>query len=95
MQKLLNGVTVTGDSAIQSVGRPYRGNYRVAKVDISGGTATVALWGRASPTDTTWVKITEFAASGAMGVLLLPQVKFTVSAISGATVDAYIDALQA
>jgi len=90
MHKLLTDVTETGDSPIQHIGRGFRGEYRPVRVLIEGGTATVALYGRADPTDT-WEKITEFTATGAIGVLLLPQVKFTVSAISGATVNAWVD----
>lgn len=95
MKLLLDGVTANGDSATLSVGRAYRGDYRVAKVNIVGGTATVTLFGRAAPNDPVWTQIAEFTASGATGILAMPQMKFTVSGISGATVRAWVDAFEA
>lgn len=95
MKKLLNGVTANGDSAVQAVGRKFRGDYRIAKVNILGGTATVTLYGRAASGDTVWEQITEFTATGATGVLAMPQMKFTVTGISGATVHAWLDAEEA
>ena len=91
MQHLLQAVTANGDSAVVNVAAPSRGNFRVVKVDIVGGTATVKLYGRMSPADANWAELASFTASGVQAVVLTPQVKMTVSSISGATVDGFVD----
>jgi hypothetical protein len=94
MQNLFSGATANGDSPIISVASISRGNYRTAKVDITG-TATVRLMGRMSPADANWVELANWTASGIVGVILTPQVKFTISGASGANVNAWVDAYTA
>lgn len=94
MQHLLNGVTAVGDSDVLSVASISRGSYRIAKVNITGGTASVTLKGRMGPDDSTWTTLQTWTASGMNAIVLPPQVKFSVDSISGATVHAFLDAYE-
>jgi hypothetical protein len=90
MKQLFNLEDADGDSATQTVGRSFRGGYRLAKVLISG-TATVTLYGRAATNDT-WTSLAVWTSSGLLNVSLPTQIKFTISGASSAAVSAWIDA---
>lgn len=88
--KLLSAVAATGDSSVVSPKGPWRGDYRSVQVSIVGTSATVILRGRSTP-NAPWVDLQTFTASGMVAVVLPPQIKFSVTAISSATVDAWAD----
>lgn len=90
MQRLLNAVTATGDSATINVPSISRGFARSVQVSITGGTATVVVRGR-STSAAPWVDLATFSASGISLVSLPPQLEISVTAISGATVSAWVD----
>lgn len=85
--KPLTNQTETGDSAVLHTNR-YE-TEGVAQVDISGGTATVTLCGRMEA-DGPEVVIETFNASGGKIVALFPFMRFRITAISGATVNAWL-----
>lgn len=89
--KLFTAATAIGDSTISPVGPAYRSGFRVAKVQITGTSATVILRGRMDANDP-WTDLYTFTSSGMQAIVLPPYVKFSITAISAASVDAYIDA---
>lgn len=94
MQNLLPNVTVTGSVPAMTVASISRGSYRTCKVSITGGTANVILEGRGSPADANWITLYTWTATGINAFILPPQVRMTVVSISGATVDAWLDAYE-
>jgi hypothetical protein len=94
MQHLLDAVTATGPSDPYNVQSHYRNLPRAVKVNIPSGTATVKLEGQMGGGDGEWVQLGgDFTATAIQFLQLPPVVRFNVAAISGATVDAWIDAL--
>jgi hypothetical protein len=94
MKQLLTGVVATGVGGTYNVQAEYRRRVRAVKVNIVGGTGSVALEGSMGGNDAQWVSLGTFAATGLQFLQLPPVIRFNVTARgAGATIDAYVDAL--
>lgn len=89
---LLPNATTNGSSPVKDIANNSRGQFRNVKVAITVGSATVVFEGRMGPADTNWVTLFSTTASVINAVVLPPQIRATVSGISGGgVVDVWVD----
>jgi hypothetical protein len=87
---VLNAATTQVDSAVVSFPHPNQAPAeRKCQVAIVGGTATVVLKGRLDPS-APWVTLNSFSATGIFNFTPPADCIVSITAISGATVDAWV-----
>jgi len=86
---LLDGATATGDGPTLSLRSDRSRDEALVQVAITGGTATVVIYGRLSEA-MPWVELTSTTADAIVPLARVAEMKANVSAISGATVDAVV-----
>jgi hypothetical protein len=89
MASLLEAVTTTGLGPVVSL-RSSRARDEIGlQVDITGGTATVQVFGRLAKR-MPWVLLQTINSSGIVPVARVAEVQANVSAVSGATINAEV-----
>jgi hypothetical protein len=87
--KLLHNVTTVSSGAAHSLYSTRLDEKGLFQVDIVGTSATVALQGRAAP-GAPWVEVASLTASGYAEVDLFPEMRADVSAVTAATINAWL-----
>jgi len=93
--KITSSATTVSNSDPVTIGSSFRSFTRAVQVEITGGTGSAKLQGR-SATDAPWVDLgSAFAASGVQFLQLTSEVRVAVTAVSGATINVWVDAQKA
>lgn len=89
--KILSGQTTVVAGAVFNIASPYRVFARAVQVQLVGTSGSAQLQGRSDP-NAPWVNLgTAFTASGVQSIQLMPQVRANVIAVTGATLDMWVD----